>query len=247
MTKICNECKLIKPLVEFNTKPGRNGQRRYNYICKTCQSDKIKRKNKSIKESDKVNVDQKSCNNCKMHKTRTCFTKDLYQVTGLSKICKECQAQYYQHNRNTILARNLQSQRKYKLKNNLRKIAWSIKNKHKVRKANQNYYKRNIAKILAYSKMWAKENSLSIRNKGHRYRSRKRANTIHKFTKLQLEQRISVFGFCCAYCGGSFDHIDHVKPISKGGYHCLSNLRPACKKCNQEKHNKSLLEWLSTK
>jgi len=81
------------------------------------------------------------------------------------------------------------------------------------------------------------------RNKGHRYRVKKRNNTIQTFTRSQLEQRMSVFGFKCAYCGGSFDHIDHVKPISKGGYHCLSNLRPACKKCNQEKHNKSLKEW----
>jgi 5-methylcytosine-specific restriction endonuclease McrA len=244
MTKICNACKIIKPLDNFNTKPGRSGQRRYNYICKACQSEKIKQKNKIIKESIKIIVDQKTCNKCKIYKLAISFTEDIYQLNGLSKTCKECQAIYYQDNRALILASNLRSQRKYKMKNNLRKIVWAIKNKYKVRKTNQNYYKRNSAKITAYNTKWAKENLLANRNKGHRYRARKRSNTIQKFTKAQLEQRMSVFGFQCAYCGGSFDHIDHVKPISKGGYHCLSNLRPACKKCNQEKHNKSLSEWL---
>lgn len=247
ITKICNACKIIKPVDNFNTKPGSNGQRRYNYVCKACQSDKIKQKNKIIKESVKIITDQKICNKCKVHKSNIFFTNDSYQISGLSKTCKECQIQYYQNNKDRITNSNLRSQRKYKLKNNLRKITWAIKNKYKVRKTTQEYYKRNMAKITAYNKKWAKDNVLAKRNQGHRYRVKKRSNTIQKFTKLQLEQRMSVFGFKCAYCGGNFDHIDHVKPISKGGYHCLSNLRPACKKCNQEKHNKSLQEWRSNK
>lgn len=247
MTKICNACKIIKPLDNFNTKSGRNNQRRYNHVCKACQSEKTKHKNKLVKENSKIVGRDKICNKCKMIKLCICFTKDIYQPTGLSKLCIDCQAQYYRNNREIILGRNLQSQRKYKLKNNLRKMAWAIKNKHKVRKTNQNYYKRNIDKIKKYNEKWARENVLAVRNKGHRYRVKKRNNTIQYFTRAQLEQRMSVFGFKCAYCGGNFDHIDHVKAISKGGYHCLSNLRPSCKKCNQEKHNKSLSEWLLTK
>lgn len=245
ITKICNICKIIKPLdsEHFNTKPGRNGQRRYNYLCKVCQSEKSKQKNKIIKESSKITSTNKICSTCKITKLSICFTKDLYQKNGLSRVCIECQSQYYIENRETILSRNINSQRKHKLKNNLRKMVWAFKNKQKVRKTNRNYYIRNMKKINEYNKKWAKENVLAKRNQGHRYRVRKRNNTIQKFTKAQLEQRMSVFGFCCSYCGGNFDHIDHVKPISKGGYHCLSNLRPACKKCNQEKHNKSLKEW----
>lgn len=66
-----------------------------------------------------------------------------------------------------------------------------------------------------------------------------------QFTTDQLEQRMSMFGFMCAYCGGKFEHIDHVQPISKGGYHCLSNLRPACKKCNLQKFNKTAKQWFA--
>ena len=244
--KSCNICKIEQPLLNFNTKPGRRGQRRYNYACKDCQSLQSKKKNAAKKVALKIVEDNKVCSKCLVEKNSVDFTKDIYRADGLSKFCRECQSKYYTNNKGRILDNNLRSQRKYKHKNNLRKMLWSIKNMEKVRRTNRLYYKKNTNKITEYNKKWAKENVLAVRNKGHRYRARKRSNTIQKFTKTQLEQRMSVFGFRCAYCGGDFDHIDHVKPISKGGYHCLSNLRPACKKCNQEKHNKSLQSFLSS-
>ena len=66
------------------------------------------------------------------------------------------------------------------------------------------------------------------------------------FTEKQLDARMSVFGYRCAYCGGPFEHVDHVKPLSKGGPHCLSNLRPACAPCNGGKADKRLCDWLKT-
>ncbi|MGW8593542.1 HNH endonuclease [Dietzia sp. NPDC055877] len=41
----------------------------------------------------------------------------------------------------------------------------------------------------------------------------------------------------CWICGSVLDefHVDHVKPLSKGGWHCLSNLRPCCPSCNLRK------------
>lgn len=63
------------------------------------------------------------------------------------------------------------------------------------------------------------------------------------------EARKSMFGNRCVYCGvpESADTpmtMDHVKPISKGGAHILSNLRPACRACNGRKHNKWSEEWV---
>jgi len=34
--------------------------------------------------------------------------------------------------------------------------------------------------------------------------------------------------------------IDHFIPLSKGGFHCPSNAKIACLKCNQQKNNKLL-------
>jgi len=246
-TKTCNACGINQSVYNFNTKPGRNGKRYYKSLCKLCQSLRAKNKNAAIKAMPKIVKKYKFCNSCSSNKTSSNFTKNIYQIDGLSKSCKRCQSKYYTDNRERLLNNNLRSQQKHKSKNNLRKMLWAIKNKLKVRKTNQLYYKKNIDKITEYNQKWVKKNVLANRNKGHRYRARKKNNTIQQFTKQQLEQRMSIFGFRCAYCGGSFDHIDHVIPLSKGGKHCLSNLRPACKKCNQEKHNKSLSEWLFKK
>lgn len=69
----------------------------------------------------------------------------------------------------------------------------------------------------------------------NRYR-RRSAKTI-RFTPAQLDARMSMFGHRCWMCGGPFEHVDHVKPISKGGAHMLCNLRPACMPCNNRKRN----------
>lgn len=243
-TKICNVCHIDQPLYNFNTKPGHKGKRYYVYLCKTCQSLKMKSKNAIRKILPKIAKDNKTCGACKTTKPSPEFTGDVYQTDGLSKSCRQCQATYYTNNKERILGNNMRSQQKYRAKSNLRKMTWAIKNKLKVRKTNQLYYQKNIDKIIEYNRKWAKEHVLAVRNKGHRYRARKRNNTIQYFSRQQLEQRMSVFGFMCAYCGGDFNHIDHVIPISKGGRHCLSNLRPACQSCNQRKHNRSLAEFL---
>lgn len=247
MSKLCNNCNIEKSFDNFNTKPSRNGKRRYNYICKQCQSVKNKERNRLIRESKKKSPSQKKCNKCLIEKSSEEFTLDNYQKSGLSKMCKSCQYEYYENNKERIQNSNKKSQVKHKDKCNARKKAWASDNKEKVRKASKDYYENNREKALAATRKWAKENPISCRSKGHKYRAAKRDNTIHKFSKEQLLQRMSIFNFRCAYCNGPFEHIDHVKPISKGGPHCLSNLRPSCQKCNQSKFNKNLSDWLDEK
>jgi hypothetical protein len=36
----------------------------------------------------------------------------------------------------------------------------------------------------------------------------------------------------CYRCGGYANSVDHVVPVALGGTHALSNLRPACSRCN---------------
>jgi 5-methylcytosine-specific restriction endonuclease McrA len=52
---------------------------------------------------------------------------------------------------------------------------------------------------------------------------------------------------CCFYCRktliGDNYHIDHMKPVVKGGSHTLGNLCLSCVQCNQEKHNKTVDEY----
>lgn len=62
-------------------------------------------------------------------------------------------------------------------------------------------------------------------------------------TPDQIAARVEFFGRRCAYCGGPFEHVDHVIPISRGGSNWPANLRPACQPCNRSKWNKLLSEW----
>tara|TARA_R100000541_G_C1881450_1_gene82355 strand:+ start:44 stop:763 length:720 start_codon:yes stop_codon:yes gene_type:complete len=50
--------------------------------------------------------------------------------------------------------------------------------------------------------------------------------------------------FTCQYCGGQVPdvilHLDHIKPVSKGGKNTLLNLVTSCSDCNLGKSNKEL-------
>ncbi|GAA0305339.1 hypothetical protein GCM10009528_23170 [Kineococcus aurantiacus] len=68
------------------------------------------------------------------------------------------------------------------------------------------------------------------------------------FTAQQQEERFSLWEGRCWKCGiAEATEADHVKPISKGGWHCLANLRPICHSCNARKRETWPLagEWLA--
>lgn len=53
----------------------------------------------------------------------------------------------------------------------------------------------------------------------------------------KLFSRIKYYGEKCWKCGVTYDSIDHVIPLTKGGKNWPSNLRPICKSCNSRKSN----------
>jgi 5-methylcytosine-specific restriction endonuclease McrA len=38
--------------------------------------------------------------------------------------------------------------------------------------------------------------------------------------------------------------MDHMIPVSRGGFHTIANIVPACQPCNSTKHDKNLAEFL---
>lgn len=86
---------------------------------------------------------------------------------------------------------------------------------------------------------FAELNRLNVK----RRRARMKQAQVLPFTPEQLAARIAFYGGMCWMCRTSpFEHLDHVKPVSKGGAHMLSNLRPACAECNLSKKDKWPLE-----
>jgi 5-methylcytosine-specific restriction endonuclease McrA len=88
-----------------------------------------------------------------------------------------------------------------------------------------------------YKRQWRQDNPDLMAAAQVRYRARKKAALIVRFTLEQLEDRLSMFSGCWM-CGGLATEVEHVKPLEKGGAHCLSNLRPSCRSCNATKNAK---------
>lgn len=94
----------------------------------------------------------------------------------------------------------------------------------------------------AQRRKWQADNSEYMREYMRRYASMRRSRLASVsgtwFTADQLSARMAYFGDRCWMCGGDFEHVDHVKPVSKGGPHLLANLRPSCGRCNRSKSGK---------
>jgi 5-methylcytosine-specific restriction endonuclease McrA len=144
--------------------------------------------------------------------------------------------------------------------------AWKERNRERVREESRLYSRAYIAKdrlsarrrATAYAKKYPEK--VAARKADYRHRNRERIyGWINKRNTLigsgakspeiitHIHHLKTSTGVKCAYCGvvifGKAVHIDHEIPLSRGGKHEISNLRPACKPCNSSKHNKMLHEW----
>ena len=108
------------------------------------------------------------------------------------------------------------------------------------------YYKKwnadNPQRLKVYRSRWGAKNPSSIKSMRHRRRARK-MSAAGNTSAAQLQARVDFYGNRCAYCSGSYEAVDHVIPLSRGGSNWPANLRPACKRCNSSKRAKKLSEW----
>ena len=135
---------------------------------------------------------------------------------------------------------------------------WVRKNPDKRRTIMRRYYKANTKKHRAGVVRWQAANKDHYRDQQREYMRRwreqnpgyfsqasrkrdalKRSSMVAPFTMSQLTARMSYWGNRCWLCpDGTFETVDHVKPLAKGGPHMLANLRPACKSCNSSKNDR---------
>ena len=84
----------------------------------------------------------------------------------------------------------------------------------------------------------SKRNAESVRLRNVARKARLADATIYKVPAESIRARLDYFGRKCWMCGGPYEHIEHVKPISKGGLHIPANIRPSCAPCNLRKSSK---------
>ena len=161
--------------------------------------------------------------------------------------CKRCtgaaQKVYYARNKKSVT----KYQRQYR-KQNAKKLQEYEKARDRSNRRAQHraYYARNREdrKAAARARYAANRAVALFRAKHQRARRR---SALGVCSNEQLKARIAFYGGKCAYCGGPFEHVDHVIALARGGTNWPANLRPACARCNGSKHARPLQEWLATR
>lgn len=173
---------------------------------------------------------ERACTKCKLVKPNSDFYVRDKTKGSFQSQCKRC-----------VVARVVLTN-----KNNPAKSArdkeWRQKNHERMLDYDRERYHNNRESRLAASVAWRIQNperaaQIARVSAAKRYARKLNAPTI-PFTPDQLAQRWHYYGNKCWVCGEEATATDHVKPLSKGGAHMLSNLRPICKPCNSSKNNK---------
>ena len=71
-----------------------------------------------------------------------------------------------------------------------------------------------------------------------RRRAAKKSCLVGRVTPDLLAVKWTYWSGRCWLCPADATEWDHVKPLIKGGAHCLANLRPACRSCNAHKSDR---------
>ena len=98
-------------------------------------------------------------------------------------------------------------------------------------------YQRDPERVRSRRRAWMQANPERVKLFWKKKQQIRRAAKKLPYTLDQLAAKVARWGWKCWMCGDPWECIDHVKPISKGGWDALCNLRPACNWCNSSKFN----------
>lgn len=148
-------------------------------------------------EADGANgVVTKVCTKCKMEKELKEFNRDKKGRHGTAVRCRECQARYYEDNKEKVLARvaryreeNKDKIAKYRQENKDKAREWSAKyyqeNKDRLLEELARYYQENKTKVLDRNAKWRQENKGKVRECNAKW-YRKRVKTDPAFRCKRL-------------------------------------------------------------
>lgn len=157
------------------------------------------------------NQQQKTCTKCGSEKPISAYHKN---GKGTRPNCKECEKarrkKYVSDNRDEVYRKNGDWRRRNPEKNRVRLTRWCRNNKDK--------------RIHA-----ARNRKATIKSK-------------NELLPGEWEAMVEACGNVCIAPGCTNSPVvkDHVKPLSKGGRHHISNLQPLCRSCNGSKHTKEV-------
>ena len=219
-TKWCSRCQQDKDLAEFSKRAAsKDGLQNH---CRACVSIKNRRYHSENREQ------------------RVAYMADRYDRLHEHEL--ERSRRYRQANPEKVLvsARNYYQANIEACRANARvrmanaRANWSTERREAFLEYLKVWTEQNRERVREHARAWRQANPEFWNEKSRRRRALKLAATVVPFTLEQLAQRMSMFAGCWM-CGGPKECVDHVKPLSKRGAHCLANLAAACTSCNTSK------------
>jgi 5-methylcytosine-specific restriction endonuclease McrA len=175
-------------------------------------------------------TEYKACSKCKQIKPTSEFGTHKGSSSGLYSQCQPCRrlarAAYRKKNSKSI---KLQQQANY------------ARNKEKRKASVAAWQKTNPDKCKQYKSISKKRNKEAVAADTRRRNAKRKANGVFAITKKEL---IRLSKGPCFYCKSTEKiTIDHVVAIDRGGADSIGNLVPACKSCNSQKRQLTIMEW----
>ena len=184
----------------------------------------------------------KTCVRCKQSLPRDAFFSAKNRPDGKYPYCRECNKAWLRE-RSTADPTAEAARR-------TRKKAYdaAYHDKHKARKIEKvmaRYYAKPD-EIKARIKVWQQTNVERVRAYKASSKAKRRAACHDGISGPELlrwkKAQAKVCYWCAAKCARRY-HVDHYRPLSKGGKHEVSNLVIACPTCNLRKHAKDPLAF----
>lgn len=189
----------------------------------------------------------RQCNKCKELKSLDSFSKKKRGPSGLDWYCRACLSNQYKEKikRNPDWSKQkLEKQRAWLIANPDKYSVYKQKTIEWV-KVNPQYqkewYQSNKKLRNEINARWLKQNPEKRKEYARKRRISKRGSRSFKVLPKELRRLKSQ---PCFYCGSKENiTVDHVIPLSRGGYDSIGNILPACISCNSQKNARFIMEY----
>lgn len=175
----------------------------------------------------------KTCNRCNQDKPILDFYKNNKMLDGRVHQCIKCVLEskkiFYENNRDELYLKR-------------KEFYWN--NREESLKKSSEWAKKNKDKRKIIRDRWTAKNKFakSIMNKNW---NAKKLGAVGSFSVEEYKNKLAKYDNKCGYCMSAEPYtVDHIVPISKGGTNYITNIIPACLRCNGQKRDYLLSEWL---
>lgn len=224
-TKVCLRCSQTLPADQFSRNKNRpDGLQAY---CKACtKAANAASMSRNAARTDVEIPAEKRCARCGQTKPAAAFYADRRRRDGLYANCRDC--------------------------HRIVTDGWKAAHADEVLATRRASYQRNAEVRRAESRAYARAHAEATTAKNAAWKAENRARaTAHEAvrrariagaaghaTAEQIAARVAYYGGRCWMCRAPWEHIDHVKPVARGGSNWPANLRPACASCNSAKRDR---------